>query len=86
MMPTGRTSDDTRIESLRIGPGVEIIRGEAELAAEEAEGATGHVPASTLYYKAGYPRLQRIKAQWDPRNVFRHSLSIRVDDDPRRPE
>src|SRR5436305_8270882 len=47
---------------------------------------TSGVPWSTLYYKAGYPRLQRIKAQWDPRNVFRHSLSIRVDDDQMRPE
>ena len=36
------------------------------------------VPWHTLYYNANYPRLQRIKAQWDPRNVFRHTLSIRV--------
>lgn len=31
----------------------------------------------TLYYKENYPRLQQIKAQWDPRNIFRHALSIR---------
>lgn len=35
------------------------------------------VPWHTLYYKDNYPRLQRIKAQWDPRNIFRHALSIR---------
>jgi hypothetical protein len=38
---------------------------------------TSSVPWHTLYYKANYPRLQRIKAQWDPRNVFHHALSIR---------
>jgi hypothetical protein len=27
-------------------------------------------------YQGNYPRLQRIKAKWDPRNVFRHRLSI----------
>jgi len=38
---------------------------------------TSGVPWPTLYYKANYRRLQRIKAQWDPRDVFRHALSIR---------
>jgi aclacinomycin oxidase len=35
------------------------------------------VPWHALYYQANYPRLQRIKAAWDPRNVFQHALSIR---------
>ena len=39
---------------------------------------TSGVPWHTLYYKANYPRLQRIKARWDPRDVFRHALSIPV--------
>jgi FAD binding domain/Berberine and berberine like len=37
------------------------------------------VPWHTLYYKDNYPSLQRAKARWDPRNVFHHALSIRVD-------
>jgi len=38
---------------------------------------TSGVPWYTLYYHDNYPRLQRIKVQWDPRNVFQHALSIR---------
>jgi len=37
---------------------------------------TSGVPWPSLYYQANYPRLQRVKARWDPRNVFRHPLSI----------
>jgi aclacinomycin oxidase len=41
---------------------------------------TSGVPWHTLYFKGNYPRLQRVKAAWDPRNVFRHALSVRVSD------
>ncbi|GAB2869784.1 FAD-binding oxidoreductase [Streptomyces mayteni] len=34
------------------------------------------VPWHGLYFKANYPRLQRVKARWDPQNVFRHALSV----------
>ncbi|HEX6806865.1 MAG TPA: FAD-binding protein [Gemmatimonadaceae bacterium] len=39
---------------------------------------TSGVPWSTVYFHDNYPRLQRIKARWDPLNVFRHALSVRA--------
>ncbi|MGV9566844.1 FAD-binding oxidoreductase [Streptomyces sp. NPDC003480] len=36
------------------------------------------VPWSTLYYGENYPRLQRVKAAWDPTDFFRHDQSVRL--------
>jgi hypothetical protein len=47
---------------------------DADLA--DPEWNTSGVPAHTLYYKGNYPRLQQVKARWDPRGVFRHALSV----------
>lgn len=37
---------------------------------------TSGIPWSALYYKDNYPALRRVKAAWDPRNVFHHALSV----------
>jgi hypothetical protein len=37
------------------------------------------LPWHTFYYQGNYPRLQKIKATWDPLNIFRHSLSVEPD-------
>ncbi len=34
----------------------------------------------TLYYKENYARLQRVKARWDPLNIFNYSQSIALPD------
>lgn len=36
------------------------------------------VPWHTLYFRDNYARLQRVKARWDPRDIFHHALSIRL--------
>ena len=39
---------------------------------------TSGVPWHTLYFKDNYPRLQQIKAAYDPGNFFRHPLSVQL--------
>ncbi|MEO3829054.1 BBE domain-containing protein [Actinomadura sp. B10D3] len=33
-------------------------------------------PWHALYFKDGYARLRQAKRRWDPRDVFRHPLSV----------
>ncbi|TMQ96679.1 FAD-dependent oxidoreductase [Actinomadura soli] len=45
-----------------------------------ADPAWNHgAPWHTLYFRDNYPRLQQIKAKYDPRNVFHHALSVRAE-------
>jgi hypothetical protein len=39
---------------------------------------TSGIPWSRLFYRENYSRLQRVKAEWDPQNIFRHALSIEL--------
>jgi FAD binding domain-containing protein/berberine-like enzyme len=41
---------------------------------------TSGVPWETLYFKGNYARLQEIKRRYDPKDVFRHRLSVRLPD------
>jgi FAD/FMN-containing dehydrogenase len=44
----------------------------------DPEWNTSGVAWHALYYKGNYPRLQTIKAAYDPLNIFHHALSIRL--------
>ncbi|MFI9121494.1 FAD-binding protein [Streptomyces bikiniensis] len=39
---------------------------------------TSGVPWHDLYWKGNYARLQQVKRDWDPRNVFQHRQSVRL--------
>ena len=58
-----------------VGDGAMINHPDVDLA--DPEWNTSGVPWSTLYYKDNYPRLQRVKARWDPLDVFHHALAVR---------
>ncbi|WP_193105788.1 FAD-binding protein [Brachybacterium sp. FME24] len=38
---------------------------------------TSDVPWHELYHRGNYPRLQQVKAAWDPKDVFHHAYSVR---------
>ena len=46
----------------------------------DPEWNTSGVPWHALYFKGNYARLQHVKARYDPGDVFRHALSVRLPD------
>ncbi|MFD7662131.1 FAD-binding oxidoreductase [Streptomyces sp. NPDC059788] len=44
----------------------------------DAKWNSSTTPVPKLFHQENYSRLQQVKAKWDPRNVFRHPLSIRA--------
>ena len=59
-----------------VGNGATINHPDVDLS--DPKWNTSGVPWSTLYFRNNYERLQRAKAAWDPRDIFRHALSIRL--------
>ncbi|MFI1169775.1 FAD-binding oxidoreductase [Streptomyces sp. NPDC020801] len=58
--------------------GAYINYPDADLA--DPEWNTSGVPWHTFYYGDNYPRLQKVKAAYDPGDVFHHPLSVRLPD------
>ncbi|WP_445398932.1 FAD-binding oxidoreductase [Streptomyces sp. LE64] len=48
----------------------------ADVDLADPEWNSSEVPWHALYYGANYPKLQEVKAKWDPLNVFHHALSV----------
>ncbi|MEU8194197.1 FAD-binding protein [Microbispora amethystogenes] len=59
-----------------VNAGSYINYADADLA--DPKWNTSGVSWETLYYKGNYPRLQKIKKRYDPLDVFRHALSVRL--------
>ncbi|MFD5556459.1 FAD-binding oxidoreductase [Streptomyces sp. NPDC127068] len=57
-----------------INTGAYINYADVDLA--DPEWNASPVPWHALYYGENYPRLQEVKAKWDPLNVFHHALSV----------
>ncbi len=53
-----------------------------DTALDAAASNTSGVPWQVLYHKANLPRLQQVKAVWDPTDFFRHPLSIPLPGQP----
>lgn len=58
-----------------VNDGAFINYADADLADPELN--RSGVPWHSLYFKDNYARLRGVKSQYDPRNLFRHALSIR---------
>jgi hypothetical protein len=56
--------------------GAQINHPDGDLA--DAAWNSSGVPWPTIYYQGNYTRLQAVKHRWDPANIFRHALSVRL--------
>ncbi|MCX4906886.1 FAD-binding oxidoreductase [Streptomyces sp. NBC_00878] len=45
---------------------------------DDPDANTSGVSWHRLYHKGNYPRLQRVKARWDPRDIFHHRQSVEL--------